>query len=98
MSVPLIEVQFDGLPGPTHHFGGLSQGNLASQAHAGFRSRPRAAARQSLAKMRRLLDLGAVQAVLPPLLRPDLDLLRESGFTGDDGAVLGAAWRTDWPE
>lgn len=95
MSAPLIEVQFDGLPGPTHHFGGLSQGNLASQAHAGFRSRPRAAARQSLAKMHRLLDLGAVQALLPPLPRPDLDLLRASGFTGDDRAVLIAASAQD---
>lgn len=91
MPEPLTEVQFDGLPGPTHHFGGLSPGNLASQAHAGFRSHPRAAARQSLAKMRRLLDLGAVQAVLPPLPRPDLDRLRAAGFVGDDRAVLTAA-------
>lgn len=91
MSAPLIEVQFDGLPGPTHHFGGLSQGNLASQVHAGFSSHPRAAARQSLAKMRRLLDLGAVQAVLPPLPRPDLERLRAAGFSGDDQAVLAAA-------
>lgn len=95
MAAPLIEVQFDGLPGPTHHFGGLSHGNLASQAHAGFRSRPRAAARQSLAKMRRLLDLGAVQALLPPLPRPDLDLMRASGFSGDDRAVLIAASAQD---
>jgi succinylarginine dihydrolase len=95
MTAPLIEVQFDGLPGPTHHFGGLSQGNLASQAHAGFRSHPRAAARQSLAKMRRLLELGAVQALLPPLPRPDLGLLRAAGFSGDDGAVLAAAAARD---
>jgi len=84
----LHEVQFDGLPGPTHHFGGLSPGNLASTGHAGFRSRPRAAARQGLAKMRAVLDLGVVQALLPPLARPDLDFLRGCGFAGTDRAVI----------
>jgi succinylarginine dihydrolase len=91
MSEALIEVQVDGLPGPTHHFGGLSAGNLASLAHAGFVSHPRAAARQGLAKMRQVLALGVVQAWLPPLLRPDLGLLRGAGFTGEDAEVLRAA-------
>lgn len=86
-----VEVQVDGLPGPTHHFGGLSAGNLASLAHAGFSSRPRAAARQCLAKMRAVLALGVPQAWLPPLPRPDLGLLRAAGFSGDDDAVLAAA-------
>ena len=84
----LVEVQFDGLPGPTHHFGGLSHGNLASTGHAGFRSRPRAAARQGLAKMRAVLALGVVQALLPPLMRPDLDFLRDCGFAGNERAML----------
>nr|MBA3848128.1 N-succinylarginine dihydrolase [Planctomycetota bacterium] len=53
-----VEVQIDGLVGPTHHFAGLSQGNLASQANAGWSSRPRAAARQGLAKMRAVMELG----------------------------------------
>ncbi|GIX46253.1 MAG: N-succinylarginine dihydrolase [Candidatus Tectimicrobiota bacterium] len=82
------EVQLDGLVGPTHHFGGLSFGNLASMAHAGWRSRPRQAARQGLAKMRQVLALGLVQAVLPPLERPDLDFLRRLGFRGSDAEVL----------
>ena len=86
-----IEVQIDGLPGPTHHFAGLSVGNLASQANAGWSSRPRAAARQGLAKMRKVLELGVVQAVLPPLARPDLGFLRGCGFVGDDRAVLAQA-------
>lgn len=90
MDEPLIEVQFDGLPGPTHHFGGLSPGNLASQAHAGFRSRPRAAARQCLAKMRRVLALGVEQAVLPPLPRPDFALLARCGFSAAELARTAA--------
>jgi succinylarginine dihydrolase len=93
MDETLVEVQVDGLPGPTHHFGGLSAGNLASLAHAGFSSRPRAAARQCLAKMRQVLALGVPQAWLPPLPRPDLALLRAAGFTGDDDTVLAAAAR-----
>jgi len=91
MDDTLVEVQVDGLPGPTHHFGGLSAGNLASLAHAGFSSRPRAAARQGLAKMRQVLALGVPQAWLPPLPRPDLALLREAGFRGSDAEVLRAA-------
>ena len=87
----LCEVQIDGLPGPTHHFGGLSAGNLASVAHAGFTSRPRAAARQGLAKMRQVLALGVPQGWLPPLPRPDLALLRGAGFSGSDAEVLRAA-------
>ena len=91
MDDQLIEVQVDGLPGPTHHFGGLSTGNLASQAHAGFHSHPRAAALQGLAKMQFVMRLGVTQAWLPPLLRPDLAWLRRCGFTGSDSAVITAA-------
>ncbi len=30
-----VEVNFDGLVGPTHNYGGLAQGNLASAANEG---------------------------------------------------------------
>ncbi|RYZ09674.1 MAG: N-succinylarginine dihydrolase [Myxococcales bacterium] len=85
------EYQFDGLVGPTHHYAGLSPGNLASQAHAGERSNPRAAALEALAKMRALYDLGVPQAVLPPQPRPSLSLLRRLGFHGTDEQVLTRA-------
>ena len=85
------EFQFDGLVGPTHHYAGLSPGNLASQAHAGEASNPRAAALEGLAKMRRVRELGVVQAVLPPQPRPSLSLLRRLGFTGSDADVLARA-------
>jgi succinylarginine dihydrolase len=41
--------------------------------------------------MRRLLQLGARQALLPPLERPDLELLRACGLRGDDATVLRQA-------
>ena len=31
----LVEINFDGIVGPTHNFAGLSLGNLAATAHAG---------------------------------------------------------------
>ena len=88
------EANFDGLVGPTHHYGGLSFGNVASERHAGRVSNPREAALQGLAKMRALAARGFRQAVLPPHERPDLGLLRRVGFSGDDAAVLAAAARS----
>lgn len=85
------EVNFDGLVGPTHNYAGLSYGNVASKTHGGAESRPREAALQGLAKMKRVRDLGLRQAVLPPQARPDPDILRNLGFDGDDAAVLAAA-------
>ena len=55
---PLIEVNFDGLVGPTHNYAGLSFGNVASESNTGAISRPRDAALQGLAKMRELMELG----------------------------------------
>ncbi|MEM9669765.1 MAG: N-succinylarginine dihydrolase [Pseudomonadota bacterium] len=80
------EVNFDGLIGPSHNYGGLSDGNLASANNAGDVSRPREAALQGLEKMRLLFQAGLKQAVLPPLARPNLDFLEACGFgTGPDG-------------
>ena len=89
--VPLSELQFDGLVGPTHNYAGLSPGNVASAAHAGEASNPRAAAHQGLAKMRFVKSLGVAQAVLPPHDRPSLSALRRLGFHGPDGEVLASA-------
>lgn len=89
--MPALEVNFDGLVGPTHNFAGLSQGNVASMKHGGRVSHPRAAALQGLAKMKALADLGLPQAVLPPHERPDIVALRAHGFAGTDAAVLAAA-------
>ena len=45
------EINIDALVGPTHHFGGLGVGNVASQQHAYRTSRPRDAALEGLRKL-----------------------------------------------
>lgn len=89
------EINFDGLIGPTHNYAGLSFGNLAATSNAGAEARPRAAALQGLAKMRRLIGLGLTQGFLPPHDRPATGFLRAIGFAGDDDAVCAAAFRAD---
>ena len=69
-----VEVNFDGLIGPSHNYGGMSDGNLASASNAGDTSNPREAALQGLEKMRLLIKAGFVQGILPPLPRPNMDL------------------------
>jgi succinylarginine dihydrolase len=86
-----VELQLDGLVGPTHNYAGLSAGNVASATHAGQVSNPRAAAHQGLAKMRFVRDLGVAQGVLPPHDRPSLAALRRLGFHGRDEEVLASA-------
>lgn len=89
------ELNFDGLVGPTHNFGGISFGNLASSANSGSLSNPRQAALQGLDKMRLLHELGVPQAILPPHHRPELSLARRLGFTGDDVAILNRLAREE---
>ncbi len=87
------EVNFDGLIGPTHNYAGLSFGNVASAENAGAASNPREAALQGLGKMRALIDLGLAQGFIPPLMRPDLKVLRALGFSGSDAEMVEAAGR-----
>lgn len=82
------EVNFDGLIGPTHNYGGLSFGNIASQINSNSVSNPRSAALQGLKKMKFLMDRGLIQAVLPPHLRPDINYLRSLGFEGKAKDIL----------
>ncbi len=67
----MIEINFDGIVGPTHNYAGLSLGNLAATAHRGAVSHPRAAALQGIDKMRRTLAMGLAQGILLPHPRPD---------------------------
>jgi succinylarginine dihydrolase len=89
-----VELNLDGLVGPTHNYAGLSLDNVASRASRARPSDPRAAAREGIAKMRALLALGVPQGVLPPHERPHLPTLRRLGFAGDDARALAAAART----
>jgi succinylarginine dihydrolase len=86
-----VEVNFDGLVGPTHNYAGLSSGNVASTSNRGAVANPREAALQGLDKMLALAQRGVAQAVLPPLQRPNLRLLRSLGFSGSDAEVLRLA-------
>jgi succinylarginine dihydrolase len=80
----LTEINFDGLVGPSHNYGGLSLGNLASARNLGSVSHPRAAALQGLAKMRANLGLGLVQGILPPHARPDARWLEALATTPEN--------------
>lgn len=88
----VYEVNFDGLVGPSHHYAGLSQGNIASEKNAMAVANPKAAALQGLEKMRSLSQLGIKQGVFAPHLRPNLEILRSLGFTGSDKSLLNKAW------
>jgi succinylarginine dihydrolase len=86
----IVEVVFVGLPGPSHHYGGLSADNKASTLNRGSVSSPKQAALQALELVWLLKSLGVVVAVLPPQLRPHMPLLRQY-FQGDDASVISQA-------
>lgn len=69
--MPRVEINFDGIIGPSHNYAGLSHGNLAATRNQGAVSQPRAAALQGIAKMRANLSLGLTQGILLPHARPD---------------------------
>jgi len=77
----LVEINFDGIVGPSHNFAGLSLGNLAATRNAGSIAYPREAALQGLAKMRANLALGLHQGILLPHDRPNEDWLARIGLT-----------------
>jgi succinylarginine dihydrolase len=80
----LVEINFDGLIGPSHNYAGLSLGNLASAKNAGGVSHPRAAALQGIEKMRANLALGLPQGILLPHNRPDTAWLGSLGTDADE--------------
>ena len=91
------EMNFDGLVGPTHNYGGLSYGNVASQSNSQAVSSPREAAKQGLGKMKALMDMGFKQGVFAPQERQDVAALRSLGFTGTDAEVIARAAKEAMP-
>ncbi|EAS66396.1 N-succinylarginine dihydrolase [Photobacterium angustum] len=83
-----FEANFDGLVGPTHNYSGLAYGNLASAKNSAKASNPKEAAKQGLAKMKTLADLGLVQGIIAPQERPDIATLRSLGFSGSDKNII----------
>ena len=91
--MPVREINFDGIVGPSHNYAGLSLGNLASTRNAGETSSPRAAALQGLDKMRANLALGLAQGLLVPPPRPNQHWLAQLGTTiggADPGLAANA--------
>ena len=88
-----VEINFDGIVGPSHNYAGLSLGNLAATKSAGETSYPRAAALQGLEKMRANMALGLTQGFFLPLRRPNLMWL--AALAADetiDPRLTAAAW------
>jgi succinylarginine dihydrolase len=91
--VTVVEINFDGIVGPTHNYAGLSIGNLAAAAHAGEAAYPKAAALQGLAKMRLNLEFGLAQGFLLPLPRPNPQFLAAIAADAQtDPALVAGAW------
>ena len=89
----LVEINFDGIIGPTHNYAGLSFGNLAATSHGGAHSRPRDAALQGLVKMRHNFAQGLNQGMFVPLPRPN-DRFLEALYADreSDSRLTAAAW------
>lgn len=83
-----LEVNFDGLPGPTHNFGGLAYGNIRSMANRLSVSNPKAALFQCLEKIKLVHSLGLKQAFLPLHPRPAFEALRRLGYSGSEPQIL----------
>ena len=87
-----MEVNFDGLIGPTHNYAGLSYGNLAASSNKGRIANPKGGALEGLAKMRTLIGLGMKQGILPPHDRPALHVLKKLGYGGADDLIVAKAF------
>lgn len=89
----LVEINFDGIVGPSHNYAGLSLGNLAATRNAGDTAYPRAAALQGVSKMRQNMSLGLTQGFFLPLPRPNTQWLNEiAADETTDAALVAAAW------
>ena len=89
----VVEINFDGIVGPSHNYAGLSLGNLAATKNAGDTSYPRAAALQGVAKMRHNMAMGLAQGFFLPLPRPDTGWLEElAADDTTDPALVAGAW------
>lgn len=91
----LVELNIDALVGPTHIYGGLGVGNVASALHRGRLSQPRQAALEGLDKARLVAGFGIPQFLLKPPLRPEADFLKRLGFVGSLSEQLTVAAREE---
>ncbi len=87
----MIEINIDGIVGPTHHFGGLGVGNVASMENQDRVSHPRQAAHEGLKKAWLVASFGVPQYVFTPSRRPRQDLFTQLGFRGSPEEQMLAA-------
>src|SRR5256885_12833711 len=87
----LVEMNFDGIVGPSHNYAGLSFGNVASMRHAGKVSEPRRAALEGIDKMRASIALGLSQGIFLPHPRPHRGWLDRLGTTIQEAEPAPAA-------
>jgi succinylarginine dihydrolase len=78
-----LEINFDSIASPSYNYEAAAPGNIASVANFGKVSNPQSVALEGLDKIGLLLDLGVQQAILPPLVRPNLDALYRIGLIKD---------------
>lgn len=86
------EWQFDGLVGPTHHYAGLAQGNIASERYKHTIAHPKQAALQGIKKMQLVRELGHKQAFFLPKFSHITAELHRLGFTGKPAMQLEQAY------
>lgn len=95
MKDPMVELQVDSLVGPTHHYSGMSFGNLHAERSKGRISNPKKAFMECLDKAKLVSDLGVPQLIFPPHERPHLRTLRRLGFRGYDCDIIKRAYERD---
>ncbi len=92
-AVAMLELNADCLAAPTHHFGGLAFGNVASLTSKATLSHPKKAALQGLEKMKLLFDLGLPQLIFPPHPKPCYQALKNLGFEGSKSTIITQAYK-----
>jgi succinylarginine dihydrolase len=90
----LTEINIDGMIGPTHHYGGLGIGNVASLMHRNQVSNPRQAALEGLAKAKLISEMGIPQYIWLPPTRPNRQLLNALGFQGTLSEQIRESYET----
>ncbi|XZE19847.1 N-succinylarginine dihydrolase [Pirellulaceae bacterium SH449] len=88
MDREFVEINVDGMIGPSHHFGGLGVENKASEQNRSSCSSPKRAALQGLSKMEIVASYGIPQFYLPPPSRPVWRWLASLGFTGTQAQII----------
>lgn len=88
MDREFVEINVDGMIGPSHHFGGLGVENKASEENRSHYSSPKRAALQGLSKMELVASYGIPQFYLPPPSRPVWRWLASLGFTGTQAQII----------